>query len=139
LTERSDQAAWESRSEPQPLPWITLALEYAGGQARLSYAASAYGAQGATVGAARTVPPEATSAAGVSAGMTPGRRRNRRHDVVVIWPDGSANQTEWRAPDMAPTSEPEPDWAQTGAGLERGMAARLAGSGRVRPGRARSD
>ena len=48
----------------------------------LSYAATAYGIQGATVTASRTVLTEEISTAGVYVGMTRGREANRLHVVA---------------------------------------------------------
>src|SRR5699024_9081483 len=58
---------------------VALPAEYVGEHAHLSYAATAYGVQGATVDASHTVLSEATSAAGVYVGMTRGRQTNRLH------------------------------------------------------------
>ncbi len=61
---------------------VRLLSEYVGEHAHLSYAATAYGVQGATVGTSHTVLTEATSAAGVYVGMTRGRQTNRLHVVA---------------------------------------------------------
>ncbi len=61
---------------------VTLPAEYVTEHAHLSYAATAYGVQGATVDASHTVLSEATSAAGVYVGMTRGREANRLHIVA---------------------------------------------------------
>ena len=61
---------------------VALPSEYVGEHAHLSYAATAYGVQGATVNASHTVLSEATSAAGVYVGMTRGREQNRLHVVA---------------------------------------------------------
>ena len=61
---------------------VALPAEYVGEHAHLSYAATAYGVQGATVDASHTVLMEATSAAGVYVGMTRGRETNRLHVVA---------------------------------------------------------
>lgn len=58
---------------------VTLPAEYVAEHAHLSYAATAYGVQGATVSASHTMLSEATSAAGVYVGMTRGREANRLH------------------------------------------------------------
>ena len=50
--------------------------------AHLSYAATAYGVQGATVTGSHTIPTEAISAAGVYVGMTRGREQNLLHVVA---------------------------------------------------------
>ena len=61
---------------------VELPSEYVGEHAHLSYAATAYGVQGATVGGSHTMLSEATSAAGVYVGMTRGRETNRLHIVA---------------------------------------------------------
>ncbi|AXR74997.1 TrwC relaxase [Auritidibacter sp. NML130574] len=69
---------------------VTLPSEYVGEHAHLSYAATAYGVQGATVNGAHTVLSEATSAAGVYVGMTRGRETNRLHVVAKDMNDAPA-------------------------------------------------
>ncbi|RUP84433.1 MULTISPECIES: MobF family relaxase [unclassified Kocuria] len=66
---------------------VALPAEYVGEHAHLSYAATAYGVQGATVGSSHTVLSEATSAAGVYVGMTRGRETNRLHVVATDMAD----------------------------------------------------
>lgn len=61
---------------------VALPPEYVSEWAHLSYAATAYGVQGATVDASHTMLSEATSAAGVYVGMTRGRERNQLHIVA---------------------------------------------------------
>ncbi|WP_454158554.1 MobF family relaxase [Microbacterium lacticum] len=61
---------------------VVLPPEYVAEHAHLSYAATAYGVQGATVSASHTVLTDATSAAGVYVGMTRGREANRLHIVA---------------------------------------------------------
>ncbi len=61
---------------------ITLPPEYVAEHAHLSYAATAYGVQGATVATSHTVLSDATSVAGVYVGMTRGREANRLHIVA---------------------------------------------------------
>ncbi len=61
-----------------------------GEHAHLSYAATVYGVQGATVDASHTVLSEATSAAGVYVGMTRGRETNRLHIVAEDMADARA-------------------------------------------------
>ena len=73
---------------------IALPAEYVGGHAHLSYAATAYGVQGATVNEAHTVLTEATSAAGVYVGMTRGRQTNRLHIVAADMADARAQFIE---------------------------------------------
>ncbi|WP_229780425.1 MobF family relaxase [Arthrobacter sp. BL-252-APC-1A] len=58
---------------------VALPAEYVAEHAHLSYAATAYGVQGATVTASHTILSEATSAAGVYVGMTRGREQNQLH------------------------------------------------------------
>ncbi|SJN45658.1 hypothetical protein FM104_14175 [Microbacterium esteraromaticum] len=66
---------------------VALPAEYVSEHAHLSYAATAYGVQGATVNSSHTVLTEATSAAGVYVGMTRGRERNRLHVIAENMPD----------------------------------------------------
>lgn len=61
---------------------VALPPEYVSEHAHLSYAATAYGVQGATVNASHTMLTEATSAAGVYVGMTRGREHNWLHVVA---------------------------------------------------------
>ena len=65
-----------------------------GEHAHLSYAATAYGVQGATVGGSHTTLSEATSAAGVYVGMTRGRETNRLHVVAEDIADARAQFIE---------------------------------------------
>lgn len=69
---------------------VELPSEYVGEHAHLSYAATAYGVQGATVDTSHTVLSEATSAAGVYVGMTRGRQTNRLHVVAEDMADARA-------------------------------------------------
>ncbi len=69
---------------------VKLPAEYVGEHAHLSYAATAYGVQGATVDASHTMLSEATSAAGVYVGMTRGRETNRLHIVAEDLTDARA-------------------------------------------------
>ena len=69
---------------------VALPAEYVGEHAHLSYAATAYGVQGATVNDSHTVLSEATSAAGVYVGMTRGRDTNRLHIVAADLADARA-------------------------------------------------
>ncbi|MFT3862361.1 MobF family relaxase [Micropruina sp.] len=75
--------AREVGSERKHLRTVTLPPEYVSEHAHLSYAATAYGVQGATVNASHTMLSEATSAAGVYVGMTRGREQNRLHVVAT--------------------------------------------------------
>ncbi len=61
---------------------VALPPEYVSEWAHLSYAATAYGVQGATVDRSHTMLSEATSAAGIYVGMTRGRDTNRLHLVA---------------------------------------------------------
>ncbi len=69
---------------------VALPADYVGEHAHLSYAATAYGVQGATVNGAHTVLSEATSAAGVYVGMTRARQTNRLHVVAEDMADARA-------------------------------------------------
>ena len=73
---------------------VTLPAEYVGEHAHLSYAATAYGVQGATVDGSHTMLSEATSAAGVYVGMTRGRQTNRLHLVAEDMADARAQFIE---------------------------------------------
>lgn len=73
---------------------VTLPPEYVAEHAHLSYAATAYGVQGATVQTSHTVLSEATSAAGVYVGMTRGRETNRLHVVAKNMAEARAQFTE---------------------------------------------
>lgn len=61
---------------------LRLPAEYVAEHAHLSYAATAYGVQGATVTGSHTILTDATSAAGVYVGMTRGREQNLLHVVA---------------------------------------------------------
>ncbi|WP_101601259.1 MobF family relaxase [Brevibacterium sp. Mu109] len=69
---------------------VALPAEYVSEHAHLSYAATAYGVQGATVNTSHTMLSEATSAAGVYVGMTRGRETNRLHVVATDMADARA-------------------------------------------------
>ncbi len=73
---------------------VTLPPEYVAEHAHLSYAATAYGVQGATVTTSHTVLTDATSAAGVYVGMTRGRDANRLHVVADDVADAKAQFVE---------------------------------------------
>lgn len=73
---------------------VALPSEYVGEHAHLSYAATAYGVQGATVTASHTILSEATSAAGVYVGMTRGRQTSRLHVVAEDMADARAQFIE---------------------------------------------
>ncbi|MBK8730869.1 MAG: AAA family ATPase [Tetrasphaera sp.] len=61
---------------------VRLPADYVAEHAHLSYAATAYGVQGATVTGSHTILTDATSAAGVYVGMTRGREQNLLHVVA---------------------------------------------------------
>ena len=69
---------------------VALPPEYVAEEAHLSYAATAYGVQGATVDASHTMLSEATSAACVYVGMTRGREMNRLHIITTDMADARA-------------------------------------------------
>lgn len=69
---------------------VALPGEYVAEYAHLSYAAIAYGVQGATVDSSHTMLSEATSAAGIYVGMTRGRATNRLHIVAENLADARA-------------------------------------------------
>lgn len=73
---------------------VALSAEYVSEHAHLSYAATAYGVQGATVNNSHTMLSEATSAAGVYVGMTRGREKNRLHIVAADLADARAQFIE---------------------------------------------
>ncbi|MFT4137196.1 MobF family relaxase [Microbacterium sp.] len=73
---------------------VALPAEYVSEWAHLSYAATAYGVQGATVDASHTMLSEATSAACVYVGMTRGRDTNRLHVVAENLADAKAQFVE---------------------------------------------
>ncbi|WP_454118429.1 hypothetical protein [Microbacterium lacticum] len=73
---------------------VTLPPEYVAEHAHLSYAATAYGVQGATVITSHTVLSEATSAAGVYVGMTRGRETNQLHVIAENMADAKAQFVE---------------------------------------------
>ncbi len=82
VTDEGTVYAREIGSERKHLRTVVLPSEYVAEHAHLSYAATAYGVQGATVDASHTVLSDATSAAGVYVGMTRGREQNRLHVVA---------------------------------------------------------
>lgn len=69
---------------------VHLPADYVTGHAHLSYAATAYGVQGATVEASHTLLTDSTSAASIYVGMTRGRNENLLHVIAE-------NQAEARA------------------------------------------
>lgn len=80
---------------------VALPAEYVEEHAHLSYAATAYGVQGATVNASHTILSEATSAAGVYVGMTRGREQNHLHIVAENLADARAQFLEAMERDRA--------------------------------------
>ena len=79
VTDDGTVYAREVGNEQKRLRTVVLPSEYVGEHAHLSYAATAYGVQGATVNDSHRVLSEATSVAGVYVGMTRGRNTNRLH------------------------------------------------------------
>lgn len=73
---------------------VALPSEYVGEHAHLSYAATAYGVQGATVDSSHTMLSEATSAAGIYVGMTRARQTNRLHLVAEDMADARSQFIE---------------------------------------------
>ena len=69
---------------------VRLPAEYVAEHAHLSYAATAYGVQGATVTGSHTLLTDASSSAGVYVGMTRGREQNVLH--VVAESQGQARE-----------------------------------------------
>lgn len=73
---------------------VALPPEYVREHTHLSYAATAYGVQGATVNTSHTMLTEATSAAGIYVGMTRGRETNRLHVIADDMADARAQFIE---------------------------------------------
>ena len=69
---------------------VALPADYVSEHVHLSYAATAYGVQGATVNTSHTMLTETTSAAGIYVGMTRGREHNRLHVVALDMADARA-------------------------------------------------
>ncbi len=80
---------------------LRLPAEYVAEHAHLSYAATAYGVQGATVAGSHTILTDATSAAGVYVGMTRGRESNVLHVVAESQADARAQFIEAMERDRA--------------------------------------
>ncbi|MFC3397863.1 MobF family relaxase [Microbacterium amylolyticum] len=80
---------------------VRLPAEYVAEHAHLSYAATSYGVQGATVAGAHTLLTDATSAASVYVGMTRGRETNLLHVVAESEADAQAQFIEAMARDRA--------------------------------------
>ena len=93
--------AREVGSDRKRLRTVALPSEYVGEHAHLSYAATAYGVQGATVDDSHTMLSEATSAAGVYVGMTRGRDTNQLHVVAENLTDAKAQFVEAMKRDRA--------------------------------------
>lgn len=94
VTDEGTVYAREVGNERTQLRTVALPAEYVGEHAHLSYAATAYGVQGATVDISHTVLTEATSAAGLYVGMTRGREQNRLHVVAEDLADARARFIE---------------------------------------------
>lgn len=80
---------------------VRLPAEYVAEHAHLSYAATAYGVQGATVDGSHTILTDATSAASVYVGMTRGRESNVLHIVAENQADARAQFIEAMERDRA--------------------------------------
>ena len=94
VTDEGAVYAREAGNGGKHLRTVALPSEYVGEYAHLSYAATAYGVQGATVDLSHTMLSEATSAAGVYVGMTRGRQTNRLHVVAEDMADARAQFIE---------------------------------------------
>ncbi len=94
VTQDGTVYAREVGSGRKNLRTVTLPAEYVAEHAHLSYAATAYGVQGATVTTSHAVLSEAMSAAGVYVGMTRGREANRLHVVAESMADARAQFIE---------------------------------------------
>ncbi|WP_193084330.1 MobF family relaxase [Brevibacterium aurantiacum] len=80
---------------------VRLPADYVAEHAHLSYAATTYGVQGATVAGSHTILTDATSAAGVYVGMTRGREQNVLHVVAENQADARAQFIEAMERDRA--------------------------------------
>ncbi len=80
---------------------VRLPAKYVTEHAHLSYAATAYGVQGATVDGSHTILTNATSAASVYVGMTRGRESNMLHIVAEHHADARAQFIEAMERDRA--------------------------------------
>ncbi|MFT3970160.1 MAG: hypothetical protein QM695_07750 [Micropruina sp.] len=94
VTDDGTVYAREVSSAGKRLRAVALPAEYVSEWAHLSYAATAYGVQGATVDSSHTVLSEATSAAGIYVGMTRGREQNRLHIIAETMADARAQFIE---------------------------------------------
>jgi len=72
----------EAAASRKHLRTVRLPAEYVARYTHLSYAATAYGMQGATVRASHTLLTDSSSSAGIYVGMTRGRTRNLLHVVA---------------------------------------------------------
>ena len=90
VTDEGTVYAREAASGRKSPRTVTLPAEYVAEHAHLSYAATAYGVQGATVDASHTILSETTSAAGVYVGMTRGLETNRLHVIAQDMADARA-------------------------------------------------
>ncbi|WP_246132584.1 MobF family relaxase [Microbacterium mitrae] len=80
---------------------VRLPAEYVAEHAHLSYAATAYGVQGATAAGSHTILTDAASAAGVYVGMTRGRNENLLHIAAENLADARAQLIEAMERDRA--------------------------------------
>lgn len=101
VTEDGTVYARETESGRKTARAVALPPEYVEEHAHLSYAATAYGVQGATVNTSHTVLSEATSAAGVYVGMTRGRETNRLHILAEDMADARVQFIEAMERDLA--------------------------------------
>ncbi|MGK0742016.1 MobF family relaxase [Leucobacter sp. Z1108] len=82
VTDDGTVTAREASSGRKVPRTVRLSVDYVAEHAHLSYAATAYGVQGATTDRSHTILTEATSAASVYVGMTRGRESNLLHIVA---------------------------------------------------------
>lgn len=101
VTEDGTVYARETGSGRKSPRTVALPAEYVGEHVRLSYAATAYGVQGATVDSSHTILSDATSAAGIYVGMTRGREANRLHVVATDMADARVQFIEAMERDRA--------------------------------------
>ncbi|WP_448235839.1 MobF family relaxase [Microbacterium paulum] len=98
---------------------LRLPAEYVAEHAHLSYAATAYGVQGATMDGSHTILTETTSAASVYVGMTRGRESNVLHIVAENEADARAQFIEAMERDRADRGLT--DATERAAGAVRGL------------------
>lgn len=101
VTDEGTVYAHEVGSDRKHLRTVALPPEYVAEHAHLSYAATAYGVQGATVDGSHTLLSNAPSAAGVYVGMTRGRDTNRLHIVAENMDDAKIRFIEAMERDRA--------------------------------------